>query len=157
MATMWKVYGNAVKAADTAGWAWARYDANGARIETPDGRFGREREVPTPEQLATWDAEAPAKAPAALAERAAEQAHAARLERVGAIKARYDGVCSVTGRRFRRGDLIARDGDRGWALASALVAAPVPAWGGEFAGDDADGAASDARIARAELAAESAL
>lgn len=114
--TGWTVKGQTITARWLTGYQWARYDASGVRIETPDGSFGRSRDVPTAEMLAAWDAEAPAKAAELLAEAAAERARSGRLARIGAIAAKYDGVCAVSGRRYRRGAMIAR-AERGWALA----------------------------------------
>jgi hypothetical protein len=86
--------------------------------------------APTAEELAAWDAEAPAKAAELAAERRAIVAatKVRTFATVGTVKARYDGTCAVTGRAYRRNTPI-RKTSYGWAIAdertmAALTAGP---------------------------------
>ncbi|MCC6312675.1 MAG: hypothetical protein IT337_01580 [Thermomicrobiales bacterium] len=114
--TMWKPQSDGtVRGVRTNNDHWARYDASGVRIETGNDDFGK-RGLPTADELAAMDAEAPVAVPAKLAERAAETAQTVAVERAGAIRAKFDG------RGFRRGDWIVR-GERGWVRFDAAGAA----------------------------------
>ena len=115
MATMWKVRSSGAVATDCVSGRWAKYDGNGERTELPVG-WRADREMPTADMLAAWDAEAPAKVAELLAAAASERTTAERMARIGAVAAKYDGICAASGRRYRRGAMIARHG-RGWALA----------------------------------------
>lgn len=119
MTTMWAVRGGAVLATDCVSGRWAKYDDAGVRTGVPTG-WKADRELPTDEMLAAMDADAPAKAAELLAAESAKRAAADRAARVGAVAARFDGVCAVSGRRYRRGAMIARFGG-GWALADAVA------------------------------------
>lgn len=81
------------------------------------------------------------------------------------LKARYAGICAISGKRYDRGDKIVGVERHGWALlwvaqaqltpdtepavAAAIVEMPV-----EFGADIAAGYRDDARIDRAEMAME---
>ena len=98
----------AIRAEAETGLAWAKYDANGQRISQGCN--------PTAEQLAQWDAEAPAQAVIIFAEHVAAET-ARKLANRG-IAAKYAGTCAKSGQRYGKGARIEHT-QFGWALVGA--------------------------------------
>lgn len=138
----WRMQDGAVRV-DGERFAWAKYDAAGARLAASANADAA--------LLAAWDAEAATTAPAMAMAHAAKVAERQTRERVEreTVKARFDGVCAVTGRRFRRGAAIRRTA-AGWAIAGAATTAPV---NDELAADEADAFRAEMATAAREQAA----
>lgn len=122
----------------------AAYDLTGARKSASSVRTIADPDAAT---LAAWDAEAVAKLAEMAPERIAKQQRETAL--VGAIKAKFGGICAATGKRYERGAMIKRYGS-GWALASATIS---PAVNDEFAADEPT-VRDDAQLMVREMAME---